>query len=477
MQQISPAQLLASLSEAERELELNKLTPEQKAGLKYHWPFWARPDQLEPEGEDWTTWLILSGRGWGKTRTGAETIRKWVCGSTPMGKGQCSRIALIAETSADGRDVMVEGESGLLAIHPKDFRPLYEPSKRQLTWPNGAIAKVYNATEPDQLRGPQHDAAWSDEMAKWKYMQETWDQLQFGLRLGERPRQIITTTPRPLPLIKAMLTNPSVVVTRGRTYDNKDNLASPFIKQIEERFGNTRLGRQELDGEILDDIPGALFSRASIDAGRVTEAPLDLERVIVAVDPATSSEEGSDENGVVVVGLARDADGYARGYILEDASLRGTPEEWSKKAVAMYRKWQADKIVAEKNQGGEMVLSVLRAADRAVPVKLVHASRGKIIRAEPISALYEQGRIHHVGRHDALEDQMCTFSLDNIRSNGFGSPDRVDALVWGLTELFEKITARRRIAKTDGEITVLAEQFKERWEPSTNSNPNMWMAG
>lgn len=467
--QISPAQLLASLSEAERNAKLATMGPKQIAALRWHWPFWARPDQLPPEGDDWMTWLILAGRGWGKTRTGAETIRQWVM------SGRYGRIALVGETTADVRGVMVDGESGLLNIGPKDERPEYFPSLRQLKWPNGAIATTYNATEPDQLRGPQHDAAWCDEIAKWKYIQETWDQLQFGLRLGEHPRQILTTTPRPLPLLKKMLNDPYVVVTKGKTMDNKDNLAETFMHQIEERFGGTRLGRQELDGEILDDIPGALWQRSSIDSNRVSEPPLDMERVIVAVDPAASSEEGSDENGIVVVGMARDAEGYARGYVLEDASLRGSPEEWAKKAVSMYRKWQADKIVAEKNQGGEMVASVIRAVDRSIMPKLVHASRGKIIRAEPISALYEQNRIHHVGRFDQLEDQMCTFSVDNIRANGMGSPDRVDALVWGLTELFDKLTGRRRSEKAEQQI--IAKQARLSYQPPASNSPTGWMAG
>ena len=465
MSQTSPAQLLASLTESERTKYLADLGPAQVAALRWHWPFWARPDQLPPDDEAWTTWLILAGRGWGKTRTGAETIREWVM------SGRYGRIALVGETTADVRSVMVDGESGLLNIGPKADRPEYFPSLRQLKWPNGAIASTYNATEPDQLRGPQHDAAWCDEIAKWQYMQETWDQLQFGLRLGDHPRAILTTTPRPLPLLKKMLNDPFVRVTKGKTTDNKNNLADSFIYQIENRFGGTRLGRQELDGEILDDIPGALWQRSLIDDNRVNEAPVDMERVIVAVDPAASSHEGSDENGIVVVGIARDKDGYAKGYVLEDASLRGSPEEWARKAVQMYRKWQADKIVAEKNQGGEMVEAVLRAVDRSLPIKLVHASRGKVIRAEPISSLYEQGRICHVGRFDHLEDQMCTFSVDNIRGNGMGSPDRVDALVWGLTELFDKIVARRRSEKTGDEQTQLETHFKKRWQASPEQHP------
>lgn len=352
------------------------------------------------------------------------------------------RIALVAETAADARDVMIKGDSGLLNCDPTLTDDSWSPTNRCLTWPNGSKAYTYNGTTPDQLRGPQHHFAWVDELAKFEYMQDAWDQCQFGLRLGEHPQCLVTTTPRPLPVIKKLIADPDTAVTRGSTLDNSANLAKNTIKQLYERYSGTRLGRQELDGEILNDIPGALWNRDVIDTHRVKECP-DLERIIVAVDPAASSQERSDENGIVVVGFARDKDGYARGYVLEDASLRGSPEEWSKTAVRMYRKWSADRIVAEKNQGGDMVLSVIRAADRSVPVKLVHASRGKIIRAEPISALYEQGRIHHVGSHDLLEDQMCVFSIDNIRNSSTGSPDRVDALVWGLTEVFEKITGRR----------------------------------
>jgi phage terminase large subunit-like protein len=467
MQMRSPAQLLSSLPEAERTEYLNGLSIEQKANLKYHWPFWARPNQLQPAG-DWATWLILAGRGFGKTRTGAETIRDWVCGSTPLGKGQCVRIALIGETASDSRDVMVEGESGLLAVHPKDFRPNYEPSKRRVTWPNGAMATLYNATEPDQLRGPQHDGAWCDELAKWQYCQETWDQLQFGLRLGDHPRTIVTTTPRPLPLIKKMMNDPRVIVTRGSTLHNADNMPESFLHEIQDKYGGTRLGRQEIEGEILEDIPGALWTRQSIDDHRLPDYP-DLERVLVAVDPATSSNEGSDEHGIVVVGLARNSEGYANGYVLEDGSLKGSPEEWARRAVSLYRKWSADKIVAEKNQGGEMVSSVIRSVDRSVPITLVHASRGKYVRAEPISSLYEQGRIHHIGRFDKLEDQMCTFSIDNIRANGYGSPDRVDALVWGLSELFNKITARRRPIE-DSTVTQ-----KEQAITMRDTIPTGWM--
>jgi phage terminase large subunit-like protein len=389
------------------------------------------------------------------------------------------RIALVAETAADARDVMIKGDSGLLSVDPTLSDDSWSPTNRCLTWPNGTKAYTYNGTTPDQLRGPQHHFAWVDELAKFEYMQEAWDQLQFGLRLGEHPQVLVTTTPRPLPLIKKLVADPSNAITRGSTLDNQNNLASSTVKALYETYGNSRLGRQELEGEILGDIPGALWTRESIDVNRVKQVPEDLERVFVAVDPATSANEGSDENGIVVVGLARDSDGYARGYVLEDASLKGPPEEWAKKAVFLYRKWSADKIIAEKNQGGLMVESVLKAADRSVPVKLVHASRGKVIRAEPISTLYEQGRVHHVGMFPKLEDQMCEFSVDNVRNKSTGSPDRVDALVWGLTELFEKIAGRRRLNKLGGgdlgNLTTWAEGASSPL-PYT-SNDTSWMAG
>lgn len=452
--QDSPAEILAGMSDEERQAYLLSLTPAELAKLKYHWEFWARPAQVEPAGERWNTWLILSGRGFGKTRTGAETVRKWVCGDTPLSPGRCSRIALVAETAADARDVMVDA---ILKAHPKDTRPNYEKTNRKLEWKNGALAFTYNATEPDQLRGPQHDGAWVDELAKFKYMQDTWDQLQFGLRLGLHPKQIVTTTPRPLPLIKKLINDKRTVITRGSTYDNAANLAESAIEYLRETYGNSRLGRQELDGELLEDIPGALWHQDKIDSTRRPEAPEQLDRIIVAIDPATSSEEKSDETGIVCVGLAKDEDGYSRGYVLADRSLKGTPDEWAKAAVSLYREFEADRIVAEKNQGGEMVEAVIRAADRNVPITLVHASRGKLVRAEPISALYEQGRVHHVGLFDKLEEQMCTFSTDYDRKNG--SPDRMDALVWGLSFLFNRITARRRVT-TEEDSKLETTEFR-----------------
>jgi phage terminase large subunit-like protein len=456
------------LNEAEREKFLSSLSEETKAELKYHWPFWARPNQLPPEG-DWTTWLLLAGRGFGKSRCGAEWVRQ-IAKDNPG-----CRIAIVGETAADVRRVMIEGESGSLAVSPPDFMPDYSPANRTITWPNGTIAETYNATQPDQLRGPQHHFAWSDEIAKWQYMEASWDQLQFGLRLGKHPRQVVTTTPRPLPLIRKIMNDENTFVTRGRTYDNADNLAAPFLRQIEERYGGTRFGRQELEGEVLEDIPGALWQRSKIDEGRRTEPPI-LDRIIVAVDPAASSEEHSDETGIVCVGVARDVDGYNRGYVLADRSMRGSPEEWAKAAVALYREFEADRIVAEKNQGGEMVEAVIRAVDRNVPITLVHATRGKVVRAEPISALYEQGRVHHVGRFDELEDQMCLFSQDYDRANG--SPDRVDALVWGLSSLFERMTGRRRKTQDEEDqyklVDVTGQQNANIYRGESDTG---WMVG
>lgn len=446
---------------------LASLTEAELAALKYDWNFWARENQKTPPGL-WNTWLVMSGRGFGKTRMGSEWIRQ------KAEEFPGCRIALVAETAADARDVMILGDSGLVNSDPNLTPDSWSPTNRRLSWPNGSTAWCYNATEPDQLRGPQHHFAWVDELAKFQYMQQTWDQLQFGLRLGQHPQVLVTTTPRPLPLIKKLRADSDTIVTMGSTLDNQANLASNTIKQLYERYGGTRLGRQELEGEILEDIPGALWKREDIDNSRLSEVPKDLEKVYVAVDPAVSNNEGSDEHGIVVVGLARDADGYAKGYVLDDGTVRGSPEDWARKAVSLYRFWSADKIIAEKNQGGDMVMSTLKAQDRSIPVELVHASRGKVVRAEPISALYEQGRVHHVGRFDKLEDQMCMFSIDNLRNISNGSPDRVDALVWGLTKIFDKITGRRMpredlntVDNTNKEYTVY---------DMVQETPTGWMA-
>jgi len=319
----------------------------------------------------------------------------------------------------------------LLSIGPPHQRPEYEPSLHRLTWKNGAVATLFSADEPNRLRGPQHDLAWCDELAAWRYP-AAWDMLMFGLRLGADPRCVVTTTPRPIRLIRELLADPKVAVTRGRTEENRKHLAPAFLEQIVRRYRGTRLGRQELDGEILDDMPGAFWTHGIIDAARMNAAP-DLVRVVVAIDPAVSSSETADETGIIIAG--RDADGH--GYVLADASGHCAPAEWAKAAVTAYAAHRADRIVAEVNNGGEMVEAMLRVVDPSVPLAAVHASRGKVARAEPVAALYEQGRVHHLGALPLLEDQMCAFT-PGAHGDGEaagGSPDRVDALVWALTDL------------------------------------------
>jgi phage terminase large subunit-like protein len=430
---------LASLPEQDRAKLLAGLTEAQAEELLWDWRAWARPNQIAPEGE-WLTWLVLAGRGFGKTRCGSEWIRQVACGSTPLSAGSHRRIALVAETAADARDVLVEGESGILAVHPRDFRPMYEPSKRRLTWPNGASASLFNATEPDQLRGPQHDAALCDELAKWRYAQETWDMLQFGLRLGDNPKQVVTTTPRPIPVLKEIMAAPTTVVTRGTTTDNRLNLAPSFIKTIVDKYQGTRLGRQELSAEILDDVPDALWTRAGLDRDRrkADKVP-PLKRVVVAVDPAAKKNEMPEDGaatGIVVAGLGEDN----RGYVLEDATCRESPNGWARMAVACFDRFEGDCVVGEVNNGGEMVEATIRAVRPTAPFHEVTASRGKWTRAEPIAALYEQGRISHVGTFASLEDEMVNFGPNGMV--GGVSPDRVDALVWALTELFPAMTKK-----------------------------------
>jgi predicted phage terminase large subunit-like protein len=348
----------------------------------------------------------------------------------------CSRLALVGATAADVRDIMVEGESGILAISPKHNRPEYQPGLRRITWPNGAVATCYSADEPDRLRGPQHDAAWCDEIASWRYP-DAWDMLMLGLRIGRNPRVVATTTPRPVKLIRDLLVREGrdVVVTRGRTIENVANLAPAFLSEIMRRYEGTRLGRQELDAEVLEDVPGALWQRDWFDRDRVTAAP-DLKRVVVAIDPAMSNTDGSDETGIIIAGIGPDG----HGYIVDDISGRYAPHEWAAKAVEVYRNRQADRIVAEVNAGGDMVQATLRTVDPHVSFTAVHASRGKVIRAEPVAALYEQKKVHHVGTLAALEDQLCAFTSDYDRSRG-GSPDRLDALVWALSDLMVKTWA------------------------------------
>ena len=414
------------------------LTEEQKAEIdrilaidplaRWDWRKIARPNQIAPSG-DWLTWLVLAGRGFGKTRCGAEWVREEVSAK------RAQRIALIAETQKDLEEVMVFGESGILSVFPPHKRPKVTRKPIRIEFHTGAVAYGYNATEPDQLRGPQFTTAWGDEFAKWRYARETWDQLQFGLRLGKHPRQVITTTPRPIPVLKEILAAPSTVITRGITADNAANLAPSFLLSITAKYAGTRLGRQELSAEVLDDIPDALWTRAAIDRDRRREPP-PLKRIVVAVDPAAKTNEIPEDGaatGIIVAAVGDDN----RGYVLDDQTMRGSPNAWARMAVACFDRYAADCIVAETNNGGEMVEATIRAVRPTIPFRSVHASRGKWTRAEPVAALYEQGRISHVGTFAALEDEMVYFGPNGLV--GDASPDRVDALVWALTELFPRI--------------------------------------
>lgn len=365
--------------------------------------------------------MILAGRGYGKTRTGAEQIIKW--------KNQgYKRFTLMAKTPGEARDVMILGESGILARCPPWDRPNYEPSKLCLTWKNGAIAHIYSGENPDQPRGGQAEKAWVDELAKYRNPEEALDNVMFGLRLGDNPQIVITTTPKPIKVIKELIRDPNTFVTRGSTYDNIGNLADAFIQTVITKYENTRLGRQELYAEILDDNPNALWQREGLDRFRLKDVPEDLIRIVVGVDPAVTSGDESDETGIVVAGKGKSG----HGYILEDGTVKASPDGWARRVVALYYKWKADRIIGESNNGGDMIEFVIRSVDRNVSYKKVTATRGKLIRAEPIAALYEQGKIHHVGMFGDLEDQYCEWQP------GDPSPNNMDAAVWALTELFEK---------------------------------------
>lgn len=425
-----------------REEILRTLTEAQARKLAYDWQLNGRPAQLIPgtpgaeqSRNDWRYWLVQAGRGFGKTRTGSETVREWA--TDPR-----ARILMVASVASDVREVMIEGPSGIMASYPPGAKPEYNPSRHLVTFPSGAIGITRSADEPERLRGPQFTKFWADELCAWRFAQEAWDQIMFGFRLPSPDlRGVITTTPKPIPVIKKLITNRATVVTRGTSYDNRRNLNDEWFADVIVPYEGTRLGRQEILAELLDDTPGALWTRALIEAARIslTSVRWDLlVRIVVAIDPAVTSGEESAETGIVVAGLARS--GHV--LVLDDVSLRGSPLEWANAAVRAFVKYRADRIVGEVNNGGDLVGANIFAVAPQIPFRAVRATRGKMIRAEPVAAMYEQGRVHHAGAFPALEDQMCTWTPGQL------SPDRMDALVWAVTELAvdpEPVTVRHVI--------------------------------
>ncbi len=410
---------------------LDRLTPEALASLVGDFALIARDAQLPPDGR-WTTWLIMGGRGSGKTRAGAEWVKGLALGRPPFADRPTGPIALVGETFGAVRDVMIDGVSGLMAIHSDHERPVWEKTRARLLWPNGVVAQAFSAEDPDSLRGPQFAAAWADEVAKWRHGEESWDMLQFGLRLGDRPRQAVTTTPRPVPLIRRLMADPGTVMSHMRTADNAANLAPGFLSAVVGRYDGTRLGRQELDGALIEERPDALFKRETIERHRLSPdaAPEDLRRIVIAVDPPVSTTAKADRCGIVAAG--KDASGTV--HVLGDHSIKGAaPLVWARRVAALFHALRADGVIAEVNQGGDMVTTILRQVDPEVPVRPVRARRGKWLRAEPVAALYEQGRVRHVGLFADLEDEMADFGPDGL-SNG-RSPDRLDALVWAVAAL------------------------------------------
>lgn len=400
----------------------NRQRADWLTALVHHWPFWRRADQTPPQG-DWRCWLILAGRGFGKTRTGAEWVRARAEATPGL------RIALMAATQAEARAIMVEGESGLCAIAPPATRPTFEPSLRRLIWPNGARATLYSAAEPEGLRGPEHHIAWADECAKWDNGDAAWDNLALSLRLGPHPQIVATTTPRPVPLVRRLLATPGTLVTRGRMADNAFNLPLAFVSAMDAIYGGTRIGRQELDGDLLEDIAGALWTRTQMDAARCGPVPA-LRRVVIGVDPPAGKT--GDACGIIAAGLGQDG----RCWVLADKSVAGaSPEGWARKVAQTAAEWGADRVVAEANNGGLMVESVLRAAAAGLPVKLVRAAHGKVARAEPVAALYERDQVRHAAAFPALEDELCGLAVGGSYHGPGRSPDRADALVWAVTEL------------------------------------------
>lgn len=429
--QKSKAALLA-LSAPERLAFVEGLSPNAQAAMPFLFELWAHDGhQLAPD-DDWQTWVIMGGRGAGKTRAGAEWVRAQVEGAGPYDEGRCRRVALIGETADEVRAVMVEGESGLLAISPPDRRPLFKISQNKLVWPNGAEARLCSAANPEALRGPQFDCAWSDELAKWRRCREAWEMLQFCLRLGDKPRQIVTTTPRDNRVLLDIMEAKGTVITRAPTWANRAYLADDFVERLQATYGGTALGRQELDGELVREREGALWTRKMIERARLKEVP-ELDRIVVAVDPPVTGGAQSDECGLMVAGVRTDRDGRERVYVLADGSVRGLgPQQWAERALDLYHEHGADRLVAETNQGGDLVEELIRQIEPTVSYRDVRATRGKRLRAEPVAALYEQGRVHHVGTFRELEDQMCRFVQGR---DGGRSPDRLDALVWAVTDL------------------------------------------
>ena len=415
--------------------DLELLTDEEVLSLAYDWPLWARPDQLAPDttlaGRPWRTWVFLGGRGAGKTRAGAEWVRAQALGegATSQRMGPARRIALVGPTMGHVRSVMIEGISGLMTVHPPHLKPHFEASRDQLVWPNGSVAQIFSSEDAENLRGPQFEIAWCDELTRWKKPDYTWTMLQMALRIGDDPRACITTTPRSTLFLKKLLADPATAITHATTAANAANLAPTFLAQMVERYGGTSIGRQELDGAIVDVHAGGLWRKEWFAQQRLATKP-EMTRIVVAVDPPITSLSTSDACGIVVAGLGADK----RAYVLADRTIRGRePMIWARAAVAAYHDFAADRIVAEANQGGDLVSTVLKQADANVPVKLVRASRGKWMRAEPVAALYAEGRVAHVGEHVLLEEEMIALGPDGL-ANG-RSPDRLDALVWAITEL------------------------------------------
>lgn len=427
----SGAVSLASATPEDIDSFLNGLSEHALLALPWIFEFWALAHQLPPEGV-WKTWMIMGGRGAGKTRAGSEWVRSQVEGARANDPGRASRIALVGETQDQVREVMIFGESGIMACTPPDRKPQWNATRRTLTWPNGATAQVFSAHDPSSLRGPQFDAAWADELAKWPYAEEAWDMLQFALRLGDSPQQVVTTTPQNISVLKSIMRNPSTVMTHAPTEANRAYLAESFIEEVYRRYGGSFLGAQELEGQLIEDVEGSLWTMAMLEQAKAVQTE-EFDRIVVGVDPPVSGKEGSDECGIIVFGVKTQGPPHEwRGVVLEDASIRGSSVEWSKAVVDAYHRHNADRIVAEVNQGGELVEQMVRQVDPLISYKAVHARVGKVRRAEPVAALYEQNRITHIRGLQKLEEQMCQMARHGYQ--GKGSPDRVDALVWAATE-------------------------------------------